>query len=136
MRSQCEVPDSGAIPLQTYGTKASAVTKPSDPKTIPANSTTRRLVWGHKFHAKTSDPSKDSTGSAQALEAPSEDEVLPPLKPSYVDARVIARRYSVTPRYILQLATEGKIPSLRLGVKAVRFCEADVAKALEGGVEQ
>ncbi len=50
----------------------------------------------------------------------------------YVDAKVVARRYSVTTRYILQLAAEKKIPHLRLGRKCVRFDEDEVAKALEG----
>lgn len=51
----------------------------------------------------------------------------------YVDARVIARHYSITTRYVLQLAAENRIPHIRLGRKCVRFIEDDVARALEGG---
>ena len=52
-------------------------------------------------------------------------------KRRFVDARVIARHYSVTSRYILQLAADGRIPSLRVGKKCVRFNESAVAAALE-----
>jgi len=50
--------------------------------------------------------------------------------PDFVQAPVIARRLSVTPRYILQLAEEGRIPCVRLGRKCVRFNPAAVATAL------
>ena len=51
----------------------------------------------------------------------------------YVTANVVAQRYGVTGRYILQLAAAGTIPSLRLGKKCVRFNLEAVAAALEGG---
>lgn len=54
----------------------------------------------------------------------------------FVDARVIGRRYSFTARYALQLAAQGRIPSLRIGKKCVRFSESAVAEALEKGVAQ
>jgi hypothetical protein len=47
-----------------------------------------------------------------------------------VSAPAIARHIDVTPRYILQLAAEGKIPSVRIGRKCVRFAPHEVAKAL------
>ena len=47
-----------------------------------------------------------------------------------VKAAQIAKGYDVTPRYILQLAAEGKIPSLRLGKKCIRFDINAVSKAL------
>lgn len=50
--------------------------------------------------------------------------------PCFVTAPVIAARYGVTSRYILQLAAAGKIPCLRIGPKCVRFDEATVAEAL------
>jgi len=53
---------------------------------------------------------------------------------NYVAAPVIARRYAVTPRYILQLAAEDRIPHLRLGRKCVRFDESAVAAVLERNV--
>jgi excisionase family DNA binding protein len=56
-------------------------------------------------------------------------------KRRFVDAKVIAKIYSVTPRYVLQLAAEGRIPHLRLGHKCVRFSENEVAKVLEGTSE-
>lgn len=49
----------------------------------------------------------------------------------YVGASAIAADYDVTPRYILKLAAEKKIPSLRLGKKCVRFDREAVAIALE-----
>jgi excisionase family DNA binding protein len=52
---------------------------------------------------------------------------------TFVNAGVIAARYGVTPRYVLQLAAAGKIPSLRMGRKCVRFNEAAVAEALDAG---
>lgn len=55
--------------------------------------------------------------------------VDPPAR--YVSAEVIAKNYSVTTRYVLHLAAEGKIPSLRLGKQCVRFCPEDVAAAFE-----
>jgi excisionase family DNA binding protein len=50
--------------------------------------------------------------------------------PDFVQAPAIARRLSVTPRYILQLAEQGRIPCVRLGRKCVRFNPAAVATAL------
>ena len=50
----------------------------------------------------------------------------------FVCAQTLARKYSITARYLLQLAADGRIPSLRLGRKCVRFSEEEVAKALEG----
>jgi len=50
--------------------------------------------------------------------------------PEYVAAPIIARKLSVTSRYILQLAAAGKIPCARLGQKCVRFNIAEVALAL------
>lgn len=49
----------------------------------------------------------------------------------YVSAEVIAKKYSITSRYVLLLAAEGKIPSLRLGKQCVRFSLEDVAAAIE-----
>jgi excisionase family DNA binding protein len=48
----------------------------------------------------------------------------------YVAAPTIARKLSVTSRYILQLAAQGKIPCVRLGFKCVRFNLAEVSQAL------
>ena len=48
----------------------------------------------------------------------------------YVAAPTIARKLSVTSRYILQLAAAGKIPCVRLGFKCVRFNLAEVSQAL------
>lgn len=50
---------------------------------------------------------------------------------SYVGASVIATEYNITSRYVLKLAAENKIPSLRLGKKCVRFDRNAVAEALE-----
>lgn len=50
--------------------------------------------------------------------------------PDFVAAPVIARRLSVTPRYVLQLAEQGRIPCVRLGRKCVRFDANAVAAAL------
>ena len=50
--------------------------------------------------------------------------------PDFVAAPVIARRLSVTSRYILQLAEQGRIPCVRLGRKCVRFDATAVAAAL------
>jgi hypothetical protein len=55
----------------------------------------------------------------------------------FVDCRYLARKYGVSPRYILMLAdpncdAEKKIPCIRLGKKCVRFSEAAVAAVLEG----
>lgn len=49
----------------------------------------------------------------------------------FVSASIIAARYGVTSRYILQLATAEKIPCLRLGKKCVRFDQDAVAKTIE-----
>jgi excisionase family DNA binding protein len=54
----------------------------------------------------------------------------PEATPDFVQAPFIARRLSVTPRYILQLAEQGRIPCIRLGKKCVRFNPAAVAAAL------
>lgn len=53
-------------------------------------------------------------------------------EPRLVNADTVAARYGVSGRYILQLAAQGKIPSLRLGRKCVRFDPDAVAAALEG----
>jgi len=50
--------------------------------------------------------------------------------PELVAAPAIARRLSVTGRYILQLAAADKIPCVRIGPKCVRFNPNHVAKAL------
>lgn len=50
--------------------------------------------------------------------------------PEFVAAPVIARRLSVTGRYVLQMAEQGRIPCVRLGRKCVRFSPEAVAKAL------
>ena len=55
--------------------------------------------------------------------------------PTFVEARAIAKIYSVTSRYILLLASEGKIPCLRLGKKCVRFCPDAVAAAIADATE-
>lgn len=55
--------------------------------------------------------------------------------PRFVEARFIAKKYNITGRYVLMMAAEGRIPCLRIGKKCVRFCEAEVAKALEGDKE-
>jgi excisionase family DNA binding protein len=53
-----------------------------------------------------------------------------------VTANEIARRYRVTPRYILKLAANGDIPCVRIGIRrVVRFDTAAVVKVLEGGGE-
>lgn len=49
-----------------------------------------------------------------------------------VSAETIAAHYSITGRYVLQLAAEGRIPCLRLGAKCVRFSPSEVARALGG----
>ncbi len=54
----------------------------------------------------------------------------PEQAPALVAAPTIARRISVTPRYILQLAEAGKIPCIRIGRKCVRFEPEAVAAAL------
>ena len=59
--------------------------------------------------------------------------------PEYVAAPTIAKRFSVTSRYVLQLAAAGRIPCIRLGFKCVRFNPQAVAVALgitEGGTRQ
>ncbi len=50
---------------------------------------------------------------------------------AFVDARHIAARYSVSPRQILLMAADNRIPCLKLGKKCIRFNEADVSLALE-----
>ncbi|MFM2221098.1 MAG: hypothetical protein RLZZ553_846 [Verrucomicrobiota bacterium] len=51
----------------------------------------------------------------------------------FVSAEVIAKRYSVTSRAVLQWAAQGIIPSIRIGNKTVRFNTIAVRAALEGG---
>lgn len=64
--------------------------------------------------------------SVEGAAAPSVDDE--PL----VNADKIGARYGVTGRYILQLASEGRIPCLRIGRrKCVRFSAKAVARALE-----
>lgn len=50
--------------------------------------------------------------------------------PDLVAAPAIARRMSVTGRYVLQLAEQGRIPCVRIGPKCVRFNPDAVAAAL------
>lgn len=54
-------------------------------------------------------------------------------------AEDIANRIKCTSRYILQLAAAGKIPSIRIGYRCVRFEPRAVAEALgfqwEGGTK-
>lgn len=51
----------------------------------------------------------------------------------FVTADEIGEHYSCSGRYILKLAAKGKVPSLRLGKRCVRFEFDAVAAALEGG---
>ena len=51
----------------------------------------------------------------------------------FVSAEVIAKRYSVTSRAVLQWAAQGVIPKIRIGNKTVRFSMEAVRAALEGG---
>ena len=53
---------------------------------------------------------------------------------NFVPAEVIAEKYGVSPRYILKLAAQGRIPVLRIGKKCARFDPAAVAEALESGL--
>jgi excisionase family DNA binding protein len=48
----------------------------------------------------------------------------------YTSAEYLADKYNVSARYILKLAAEGRIPSLRLGRKCVRFSPEAVAAAI------
>lgn len=50
---------------------------------------------------------------------------------AFVNASVIATHFSVTPRYILKLAADNKIPSHRLGSKCIRFKMSEVIASLE-----
>ena len=50
--------------------------------------------------------------------------------PEFVTAPVIARRLSVTGRFVLQMAEQNRIPCIRLGRKCVRFSPDAVAAAL------
>ena len=50
--------------------------------------------------------------------------------PEFVAAPAIARRLSVTARYILLLADAGRIPCIRLGKRCVRFSPGAGAAAL------
>lgn len=58
--------------------------------------------------------------------------VTPPdgIGPRLVNAVSIAKEFSVTSRYILQLAARGDIPCLRLGHKCVRFDPATTRAAM------
>lgn len=49
----------------------------------------------------------------------------------HVNADSIGATYGVSGRYVLKLASEGRIPCLRIGKKCVRFNPKAVAKALE-----
>ena len=49
-----------------------------------------------------------------------------------VSSSDIAKRYNVSSRYILRLATDGTIPCIRIGKKCVRFNPELVAQAIEG----
>lgn len=51
----------------------------------------------------------------------------------FVSAEVVAKKYAVTSRAILQWADKGIIPSIRIGSKTRRFSMQDVRAALEGG---
>jgi hypothetical protein len=51
----------------------------------------------------------------------------------FVSAEVVAKKYAVTSRAILQWADRGLIPSIRIGSKTRRFSMQDVRAALEGG---
>lgn len=52
-----------------------------------------------------------------------------------VKAEVIARRYSVTPQHIYNMAKQGKIPSERIG-NAVRFDADAVDAAIKGSPKE
>ena len=74
-------------------------------------------------HHKPNKPSNRSAEDTTTLTA--EDEPL-------VNAETIAARYGVTGRYILQLASEGSVPCLRIGRrKCIRFSPKAVARAIE-----
>jgi len=47
-----------------------------------------------------------------------------------VSAADIAKDYSISSRFVLKLAEEGEIPSVRIGKKCIRFNAAAVAEAL------
>lgn len=51
----------------------------------------------------------------------------------HVNADSIGATYGVSGRYVLKLASEGRIPCLRIGKKCVRFDPKAVAAALEDG---
>jgi len=48
-----------------------------------------------------------------------------------VKAQVVADKYNVSSRYILQLAAQSKIPCIRIGKKCVRFELDAVSAAIE-----
>lgn len=54
---------------------------------------------------------------------------------AYVSAAEVAKYYSVSERYVHQLAEREVIPSLRIGRKCVRFDLKRVIEALENGKE-
>ncbi|MGC4017655.1 MAG: hypothetical protein QM755_24530 [Luteolibacter sp.] len=51
-------------------------------------------------------------------------------EPEYVNCHVIAARFSMSWRHVLRLAAQGRIPSMRLGRKCVRFNIPEVDAAL------
>jgi hypothetical protein len=63
--------------------------------------------------------------NAELQKAPQESQA-----PELVPAAAIARRLSVSPRYIHLLAEQGKIPVCRFGRGCVRFNPAAVYRAL------
>jgi hypothetical protein len=54
-----------------------------------------------------------------------------PSQPGFVNAHIIGKIYGISPRYVLKLASENRIPSLRLGAKCIRFDAEAVAIAME-----
>jgi excisionase family DNA binding protein len=51
--------------------------------------------------------------------------------PPLVRAEDIAKSLAVTPRYVLSMAKEGKIPSVRIGEKCVRFRHDEVLSVFD-----
>ena len=49
---------------------------------------------------------------------------------SYVTAKKIGQIYGISPRYVLKMAAEGRIPRLVLGRKCIRFEPSEVAAAM------
>jgi hypothetical protein len=50
-----------------------------------------------------------------------------------VTAKIVAARYSVSERSVLNWKERGIIPHIRIGDKTIRFNMAEVIAALEGG---